>query len=64
VNDVTRRQWNQVFFRQLHLTPEAITGAQLTDLYGDLLSERSHATSRNSALEPALFVTMVRTSVG
>lgn len=39
-NDFTRRRWNQVFFRRLLLKPEGVVGAELTDLYGELLSEQ------------------------
>jgi hypothetical protein len=40
VDDLTRRQWNQVFFQRLLLRPGEVLGAELTDTYGDMLSEQ------------------------
>lgn len=40
VDDFTRRRWNQTFFRRLFLNPEGVVGAELTDSFGDLLSEQ------------------------
>jgi len=34
-----RRQWNQVFFTKLYVGPKGVTGAELTDEFGDLLAE-------------------------
>jgi hypothetical protein len=53
VDDLTRRQWNQVFFRRLMLRPGGVVGAELSELYGDLLSERLARNVEKLSARPA-----------
>lgn len=53
VDDLTRRQWNQVFFRRLMLRPGAVVGAELSETYGDLLSEQLARDIEKLSARPA-----------
>ena len=33
------RQWNQVFFNKIFVSKDGVTGAELTDEFGDLLAK-------------------------
>jgi site-specific DNA recombinase len=53
VDDLTRRQWNQVFFQRLMLRPGEVVGAELSETYGGLLSEQLLRDVEKLTAQPA-----------